>query len=307
MCQKNSIQQEVQKILPKKIWDKLSDCNWNELNEIRLRANQKVELVYRTNVQSLDEVVHCDLLQTIYSGVTYFSGYAFENQLKQGFVTASGGHRIGICGKVIYEDERIKTINPITSINIRIAHQRIGCSRELIQKGYPTGVFANSLLISKPGIGKTTLLRDLIRSLSMGDGWQKSYKVGVVDERCEIASCHIGRAGHDLGPRTDILDCCQKADGMMILVRSMSPDIVAVDEIGHQKDSDSILYCANCGCHILATIHGESVEQIAKKEGMSELLANHIFHNFIVMERDGEHFYYHIFDENAKKVGDLLV
>ena len=144
----------------------------------------------------------------------------------------------------------------------------------------------NTLLISMPGIGKTTLLRDIVRQVSDGNNYAKGINVGVVDERSEIAGCFQGNVQNDLGIRTDVLDACPKALGMMMLLRSMSPKVIAVDEIGGKDDEEMIRQITRCGVHIMATIHGNGLEDLKKNAIGKELVQEAIFDRYIVMKRE---------------------
>lgn len=223
-----------------------------------------------------------DVEETLQCAVRY-SLYAYEEELKQGFITVAGGHRIGLAGRVILEKGAVKTIQPVTFLNIRFSHQVKGCAGRILPYLYDkkTGDFLHTLLISPPRCGKTTLLRDIVRQVS--DGGSQGKTVGVVDERSEIGACFQGIPQNDVGIRTDILDCCPKAAGMMMLIRSMAPDVVAVDEIGGERDLEAMGYVMNCGCRILATIHGTSMEDIRKKPGLGRLLQEEVFDRYVIL------------------------
>ena len=150
----------------------------------------------------------------------------------------------------------------------------------------------HTLIISPPRCGKTTLLRDLIRQISDGNKWVKGCTVGVVDERSELAGCYRGIPQNQMGMRTDVLDGCPKADGMLMLVRSMSPQVVAVDEIGAPEDVEAIKYAMHCGCKMIATVHGETLDEIQRKPLFEQLIKEQCFDRYIVLK-------------NEKQVGEL--
>ena len=217
--------------------------------------------------------------------ISNYSLYAFEDEIRQGFITINGGHRIGITGKVIIQEDDVKGMKHISYINVRLAHQVKGCADlvlpYLIDEG-TQGIY-HTLIISPPRCGKTTLLRDIIRQISDGSSYLDGMTVGVVDERSEIGACYMGVPQNELGIRTDILDCCPKAKGMMMLIRSMSPQVIAVDEIGSREDLEAINYVISCGCKIIATVHGSSIEDIKSKPILGDLLHKNIFERYVIL------------------------
>lgn len=238
-------------------------------------------------------VVSREMLQETMEYVSSHSRYAFEEEIRQGFLTIQGGHRIGLAGRVVMDEYGIRTIKHIAFLNIRLAHQVRGCADRIMPYLYLSqgrcGETGNScpghtLIISPPRCGKTTLLRDIIRQLSDGGNGREGVTVGVVDERSEIAACYQGIPQNDLGIRTDVLDCCPKARGMMMLIRSMSPQVVAVDEIGGKDDLEALQYVMNCGCKVVATVHGQSFEDVKKKPGLGEMVEEKLFERYLVLD-----------------------
>ena len=222
-----------------------------------------------------------------------FSLYAAEEELRQGFFTVRGGHRIGVAGRVILKDRQITGLKAASFLNVRVAHEIKGCADQVLPFLYVNGKFVSTLIVSPPGCGKTTLLRDLIRQVSDGSS-QKAGKcsfagvnVGVADERSELGACYQGVPQNDLGMRTDVLDACPKAKGMQMLLRSMSPDVVAVDELGKKEDFKAVESVVHCGCKLFATAHGNSLEDILRQPFFQKLRELEVFERYIVLGKKG--------------------
>lgn len=280
---------EIKEVLPPNLYEKIrffkSDYNFELLQEIRLRINQPVIVLYNNREFIFNEVIATkEVINQCVEFISDYSLYAYQEDLKSGFITVKGGHRVGLTGKVLIENGKIKGQQYISFINIRIAHEMIGCADKVMKFVCKNRTLEHTLIVSPPGCGKTTLLRDVIRQLSMGNIMQ-GKKVGVVDERSEIAACFNGIPQNDLGPRTDVVDCCPKAEGMLMLIRSMSPEIVAVDELGGKDDVDAVEYLINSGCIILGTVHGSSVNDLKAKPGMDRLMDMNLFKRIIILSR----------------------
>lgn len=270
--------EEILRILGKNIRRIITnaDIDITKLSEIRLRSFMPLIIRYDgrdlfiTPEGKLDmhekyayRVSSEDIKET-FVFLSDYSVYAFEEEMKCGYITIAGGHRVGIAGKAVISDGRIKNMRYISFINIRVAHECIGCAEHIMNYISPYGNALNTLIVSAPGVGKTTLLRDIIRQLSSGSKNFPGKNVGVVDERSEICACYHGIPQNDVGIRTDVIDACPKAEGIMMLVRSMSPEIIAVDEIGTDRDMKAVLYSMTCGCKVIATIHGSGIEDAGK-------------------------------------------
>lgn len=282
------------------LWGQVLE-RYGELEEIRLRIDRPLILKLHDGEYFLKEngeiareekgayVIRERALHDLLNRICHDSVYAYEDELRQGFLTIPGGHRIGIAGQAVLNDNgSIRTIKHISAMNIRIAHEIRGAADCAMQHLYDKGQLCNTLILSPPGCGKTTLLRDMIRQISDGDKLHKGMTVGVVDERSEIAGCFMGVPQNDLGIRTDVLDGCPKVHGMMMLIRAMAPQVVAIDEIGGVEDVNALRKVSACGCRLLATIHGYDMEDIKSKAYMRTLLEERFFGRFIVLEkRDG--------------------
>lgn len=228
-----------------------------------------------------------DLLETV-EYMSSYSLYAFEDEVRQGFLTIQGGHRIGIAGKIVMEGDQIRSVRHISFLNIRLSHERKGCADAVLPYILEDGDVCHTLIISPPRCGKTTLLRDLVRQLSNGTEYFPGRTVGVVDERSEIGGSYMGVPQNDLGIRTDVLDCCPKAEGMMLLIRAMAPRVIAVDEIGDYRDVRAIESVIHCGCKLLATVHGSSIEDVQQKPLLQKLVQEHVFERYIILH-NGAH------------------
>ncbi len=294
------MQKEILKILSPAIRCLIKGINidFSKLTEIRLRINEPLIFVFTDGEYFLCEKrnftvnrklayrVNAEDIRYVLDMVSKFSLYAYEDEVRQGFITICNGHRVGLMGQAVMDNKSIKSVKHISFINIRIAHQIKGCAEKVLPYIYDDERVFNTIIISPPGYGKTTLLRDLVRCISDGNSISKGMNVGVVDERSEIASCYMGEPQNDVGIRTDILDACPKAEGMLMMLRSMSPKVIAVDEIGSREDIDAISYIMNCGCSILATVHGYSIDDIRTRPVLRKLVEEKAFERYIILGKN---------------------
>lgn len=258
------------------------------LQEIRLRTGQPIRIILANREKILPSetephIITKEELRETMDYISHFSLYAYENELRQGFLTVEGGHRVGVAGKVIMEKDRVKNIQYISSVNIRVSHEVIGCADSLLPYITKNMQVCHTLIISPPCCGKTTLIRDLIRQISDGNKYVKGCSVGVVDERSELGGCYLGIAQNHLGSRTDVLDCCPKAEGMIMLIRSMAPQVIAVDEIGTSDDIHAIEYAMQCGCKLIASVHGLDMDEAKKKPVLGEMIRRRMFERYVVL------------------------
>lgn len=288
-------EKEIIRVLSKKIRTVFMENKFSyyKLQEIRLRIGKplivivdNVEWIMRTIVEKED------LLETL-EYISNYSLYAFENEMRQGFITIEGGHRVGITGQVLLEDGKVKNIKHVSSLNIRISHEILNCADIVFPYISENHMIKNTLIISPPRCGKTTLLRDVIRQVSDGNQWVEGCSVGVVDERSELGGAYMGVPQNQLGIRTDILDCCPKSEGMLMLVRSMAPQVIAVDEIGSEKDIAALEYAMCCGCKMIATVHGTTMKEIMEKPMVTRIIESKQFERYIVLS-------------NKKRIGGVL-
>lgn len=266
-----------------------ADLDYDKLYEIRLRVGRPLFLTYdggecflRGKGQAQYLVTREDLQETL-EYVTGYSLYAYEEEIRQGFVSVQGGHRVGVTGKVILDGNRIRGMKYISCINVRLAHQKLGCADQVMPYIRSRDWVANTLIVSPPRCGKTTILRDIIRQLSNGTEEIPGLTIGVVDERSELAGCYQGVPQNDLGMRTDVLDGCPKSEGMQMLVRSMSPQVVAVDELGKGEDYQAVESVIHSGCKLIATAHGNSMEDVLEQPLFQKLLETRVFDRYIVL------------------------
>lgn len=290
-------EQDITKLFPTHIRKALGQALFdrNKIYEIRLRVNAPLIVIYQgkeyfltlegalTREEAKAYYVKTEDLKEMLEYISGYSLYAFEEEIRQGFLTVVGGHRVGIAGKTILDGNKIKSLKYISYINLRLSHQIKGCASPILPYIIKDRQICHTLIISPPRCGKTTLLRDLIRQVSNGNYYMPGVSVGVVDERSEIAGSYQGIPQNDLGIRTDVLDCCPKAEGMMMLIRSMSPEVVAVDELGNYEDIHAIESVVHCGCKLFATVHGSSIEDIKRKPLLQRLMQEKIFERYIVL------------------------
>lgn len=281
--------EDILRLFPKKerfIISKNIGSRWSSLQEIRVRLYKPLEFVFDNRVEWLEEIKPKEEFKAFMLGqLSEYSLYRMEDELREGYMTIEGGHRVGLAGKVNTLHGAVKAIQNITFLNIRIAKERIGIASQLIPYIYDQR-YLNTLLIGPPLTGKTTLLRDLTRILA--SGWKNipPYKVGVVDERSEIGAAKNGIPQHNIGLRTDVLDACPKVEGMMMLIRSMSPDIIIVDEIGSSQDVQALMEAIHSGVAVICTIHGQSLEELKNRPSLKEMFHEKIFKRYIVLEKN---------------------
>jgi stage III sporulation protein AA len=282
----------------KKKLEKLPQDILHDVEEVRIRMRRPIEISYRnhwgfltengkiTKLANLASPIDDETFEKTLNLISNYSIYTLEEELKRGYITIKGGHRVGLAGKVIMENSQVKMIKAITGMNIRIAKEKRGAADPLLPYLIePGGRICNTLIISPPQCGKTTLLRDLARQFGNGNRFVSGKKVGIVDERSEIAGCVDGIAQKDVGIRTDVLDACPKAEGMMMLIRSMSPEVIVVDEIGRKEDAEAILEAINAGISLIASAHGARVEEITRRPILSLLLSQQIFDRYVILSR----------------------
>lgn len=260
----------------------LPETQKRSLEEIRIRIGRPVTLCGNGQETVLactrDRPVDEATLERICASLLDYSAYAHQHELAEGYVTLSSGFRVGFCGRAVMEGGAVRTLREVSSLNIRRAKELIGISERCLPYLFnEAGRFCSTLIVSPPKCGKTTLLRDLIRSLS-GRGFQ----IGVCDERCELAGAVHGGFTYQLGQRTDVLSGCPKDQGMIMLLRSMAPDIIAADEIGRERDCAAMAAAAAAGVGLLTTIHGADRSDVCRS-GIGPLVEKGLFSRLIFL------------------------
>jgi stage III sporulation protein AA len=279
----------------KRIFERIDDETFKGFEQVRLRVKKPLTISFKgkemyisQNGKTTNSIMDAyrvsaeDISKTL-NLISGYSMYAFEEMLKNGFITLPMGHRVGICGTAVIENKQIKTIKNINALNIRISHQILDCGLKILRQVYDF----NCMIISPPGFGKTTLLRDLVRLISDGRHLP-SKTVSIIDERSEIAGCYKGEPQNDIGLHTDVLDACPKSMGMRLMLRAMSPQIIAVDEIGGIDEISSIIGIATAGVKFICTVHGDSIDDLQARDEFRELLIKKIFKRFIILGKQAK-------------------
>lgn len=283
---------EILASLPRNIRDmvmKISDIEAEKIEEIRLREGRPLSVSMDSQIYHINSlghivnendayiVTHRDI-ESVIQLVSNYSIYAFEDELKNGFITIKGGHRVGLTGRVVLDGDKIKTQKYISCVNFRITKELEGISNGILEYILNNNRIENTLIISPPRCGKTTLLRDIARNLSL-----HGFNVGIVDERSEIAGCYNGVPQRNVGPNTDVLDACPKTIGILLMIRSMSPSVIITDEIGDAEDIKAINQCLKAGVSIITSIHGYDLNDIKKRINVKGLFENEFFDRYIIL------------------------
>ncbi|PRR78789.1 hypothetical protein CLLI_13710 [Clostridium liquoris] len=276
---------EILNILPDSIKKSIDLKDIDNLQEIRIKGEKPILLqvgereVITKHIASLEEI------KIILQRMSNYSIYAYDEEIKQGYITIKGGHRVGICGRCVIDNNMVKTIKDTASLNIRICREVMGCSDRIMPYIIQKNRIENTIIISPPKCGKTTLLRDITRNISNGikEIDFNGKKVCVIDERSEIGACYSGVPQLNVGLRTDVLDSCPKSCGIMMAIRSMSPDVIVCDEIGTDADIESIISAMNSGVSLITTIHGYHIEDLYERTVFKRIVDNKVFKKAIVL------------------------
>lgn len=263
-----------------------------QIFEIRLRANRPVELLYGTRsawlapdgglVEQAGTAYRIGTteLKTVVNALTVGSFYALEETIAQGYLALPGGYRVGLSGAVVHEAGKIRLMQNISSLNFRIAKAMPGIARPLLPLLWKDNRFLKTLILAPPAAGKTTLLRDIIREVSDGP---PGIRVGLVDERSELAGSFQGEPQLDVGCRTDVLDGCPKPAGVYLLLRTMNPQLIATDEIGTMEDFKVLEDIINTGVSFVATAHARNLTEAIYRPGLKRILESGMVERIILM------------------------
>lgn len=283
---KINYEDEILRVLPLKVSNEIRVYfESDKIQEIRIKVGKYIILNSFKGEKILNYVVTSEDIKQILVKISNYSLYAYEEEIKQGYITIKGGHRIGIAGECVVVNGVIRTIKNISSLNIRICREVIGASNEVMRYITNDNRVYNTLIVSPPKCGKTTILRDITRNISNGMNLinLSGKKVSVIDERSEIGACFNGVPQMDLGIRTDILDNCLKKEGMIMAIRSLSPEVLICDEIGTKGDIEALFMAFNSGVNIVVTIHGFNIDDIYKREVFRDLLDNSILERIVIL------------------------
>ena len=277
---------EIYKILPEVIGNSFKQFLMEDkIQEIRIKVGKPIILNLAFEEKVLDYIPTREDLRYLITKISNYSLYAFEEEIKQGYITLKGGHRVGLAGECVMSKGEVRTIKNISSLNIRICKEVIGASNKVMRLIAENDRVYNTLIVSPPKCGKTTILRDIAKNLSNGM-YQinlKGKKVTIVDERSEIAACYNGIPQMNVGIRTDILDNCLKKSGMIMAIRSLSPEVLICDEIGTEGDLEALNMAFNSGVNIIITVHGYDINDIYNRKVFKELIDNCVLERIILL------------------------
>lgn len=291
-------QESIQALFPDSLLPYFKNVikDYVQVKELRIRRNGPVQILkenrslyltenggYTENAIQGVRLTEREFTE-LFSHICRHSIYAFEEELSRGYISVEGGHRIGVVGQTVWNGKEVKGMKYFTALNIRIAHEIKGVADKLLPHIYAGDELKSTLIISPPGSGKTTLLRDLVRKISNGSREHEPMNISLIDERSEIASCYLGMPQNDVGMHTDILDACPKAVGMLMTLRTMAPQVIAVDELGGEEDYHAMQQAFYLGCKMLATVHGNSYNTLLSNPHMKNMLGHGRFERIIILK-----------------------
>lgn len=262
-------------------------CEGSCVEEIRLRTGRSPQIVFANGDAILTEHIFTETdAEELLEKLCRHAVYAHEDEIRNGFITVDGGIRIGVCGRAVSEKDELRRFSRISSFNIRIPREAVGCAEDVLDYLTDHGRPVSALIVAPPCGGKTTLLRDSARCFSNGIR-SSAVKVCIADERGELAGCIDGRPSYDIGARTDVLDLAPKASAIRLFVRTMSPDLIITDEIGGADDAGAIAEAARCGVSIIASAHASSAIELKSRESLRTIMNEGVFKRVLLLRRNG--------------------
>lgn len=275
--------EQILSYMPAVIRQEILKNNLQNIEEIRLRVARPIAIKMENEIGIIEHNVTIEEILETFEKICENSVYSYKKQICEGFITIRGGHRVGITGNCAFEEGEVKNINYISSLNFRIAREKKGCANEILKEivDFENNTVYNTLIVSKPGSGKTTMLRDIIRQIS-----NSGKTTGIVDERGEIAAMYKGVPQNDVGILTDVISNVSKSKGMNMLVRAMAPQVIACDEIGSKEDIQAINYAICSGVNGIFTAHGTNLKELMINPDIKTLVDSFIIERIIFLDEN---------------------
>ncbi len=280
--------------LPRYILNELKNFKLDDINEIRIRSNAKVSVILNGNALKLNLCIKRveDIEEIVYNACKR-SIYSYDEDIRNGFVTTDNGERIGLAGEFVINDKRVTAIRKFSSLVIRIPKAVNGFSKEFYNNAYN---YKSVLILSRPGVGKTTFVRDLVKELSFND----KGNIVVIDERNEIASRNF--KNFTLGDNVDVLTYSTKTYGFNQAIRTLNPDYIVTDELMSEEDSFGVLRAIYGGVNVIATVHAENIDELNSISYMKNIIYNKVFDNYVVIKKENNLRSVLVYDKDFNKL-----